>query len=228
MDELTFLCVPAIHLCEGVVTAQDGVLPAGHGERLEYHGTTRGHGLELSEKRPVPAHHFGVAYEAREAEEEVGADLEVLDGVDVLHLWDVRASVEQLGAFVPLVDDRSLGTAGQYQVRLRRDLHVLHVSVPVPGVERLVRVEPIAVPLIDGGGACFGAVGDDKKGFSIDTERLHVIWFADLEDVNALEFDEFVGRDVALVNVRATEELSHNYEELIVNHQWFTDHCGCT
>ncbi len=201
MDELALLGIPAIHLGERVIAAQDGVLPAAHGEGLEHHGATRGHGLQFSEEGPVPAHHFGVANEARQADEEVGFDLEMLHGVDVLHLWDVGASVKQLGALVPLVDDRPLGAAGQDQVRFGGDLHVLHVGVPVPRVERLVRVEAIAVPLVDGGGTSLGAVCYNEEGLSIDAERLDIVGFADFEDVDALELDEFVGRGVALVDV---------------------------
>lgn len=201
MDELALLGVPAVHLGERVIAAQDGVLPAAHGEGLEHHGATGGHGLQLSEEGPVPAHHFGVADESRQADEEVGFDLEVLHGVNVLHFRDVGAPVEQLGGFVPLVDDRPLGAAGQDQVRLGGDLHVLHIRVPVPRVERLVRVEAVAVPLIDGGGSGLGAVRYDEEGFAVDAERLNVVWFADFEDVDALELDEFVGGGVALVDV---------------------------
>lgn len=201
MDVLAFLGVPAVHLGERVIAAQDGVLPAAHGEGLEHHGTTRGHGLQFSEEGPVPAHHFGVTDEARQTDVEVGFDLEMLHGVDVFHLWDVGASVKQLSALVPLVDDRPLGATGQDQVWFGGDLHVLHVGVPVPRVERLVRVEAIAVPLVDGGGTGLGAVCYDKEGLSIDAERLDIVGFADFEDVDALELDEFVGRGVALVDV---------------------------
>lgn len=117
MDKLALLGIPAVYLGERVVAAQDGILPVAHREGLEHHGATRGHGLQFSKEGPVPAHHFGVTYEACQADEEVRLDLEMLHSVDVLHLWDVGASVEQLGAFVPLVDDWPLGAAGQDQVR---------------------------------------------------------------------------------------------------------------
>lgn len=65
MDKLTLLCIPAIHLGERVITAQDCVLPAANREGLEHHGATGGHGLQLSKEGPIPAHHFGVANEAR-------------------------------------------------------------------------------------------------------------------------------------------------------------------
>lgn len=201
VDKLALLGIPAVHLGERVIAAQNGILPVAHREGLEHHGATRGHGLHLSKEGPIPAHHFGVANEAGQTDEEVRFDLEMLHSVDVLHLWDVGTSVKQLGAFVPLVDDRPLGAAGQDQVRFGGDLHVLHVSVPVPRVERLVRVEAIAVPLVDGGGPGLGAVCYHEEGFSIDAKCLNVIWFSDFEDINALELNEFVGGGVALIDV---------------------------
>lgn len=200
-DKLALLGVPAVHLGERVIAAQDGVLPAAHGEGLEHHGATRGHGLQFSKEGPVPAHHFGVPNEACQADEKVGFDLEMLHGINVLHLWDVGASVEQLGAFVPLVDDGPLGGAGQDQVRFGGDLHVLYISVPVPWVEGLMGVEAVPVPLVDGGGPGLGAIGYDEEGFPVDAERLDIVRFADFQDVNALELDEFVSRGVTLVDV---------------------------
>lgn len=135
VDKLTLLGIPAVHLGERVIAAQNGVLPVAHREGLENHGATRGHGLHLSKEGPIPAHHFGVANEAGQTDVEVRFDLEMLHGIDILHLRDVRASVKLLGAFVPLVDDRPLGAAGKDQVRFGGDLHVLNVCVPVPRVE---------------------------------------------------------------------------------------------
>lgn len=83
----------------------------------------------------------------------------MLHGVDILHLWDVSASVKQLGAFVPLVDDRPLGAAGQDQVRFVGDLQIFYICVPVPWVERLVGVEAIAVPFVHCCGASLQRVG---------------------------------------------------------------------
>lgn len=88
-------------------------------------------------------------------------------------------------------------------------------------------VETIAVPLVDGGGTSLGAIRYHKEGFSIDAECLDIIGFTDFEDVDALELDEFVGRGVTLIDVRASEQLSHNDEELVVNDQRLADHCGC-
>lgn len=228
VDKLTFLGIPAVDLGERVVAAQDGVLPAAHRERLEHHGAARRHGLQLPEEGAVPVHHLGVANEARQADEELRLDLEVLHGVHVLHLGDVGAPVKQLGGLVPLVDDWPLGAAGQNKVGLGGDFHVLHIGVPVPRVERLVGVEAIAVPFVDGGGAGLGTVRYDEEGLAVDAERLHIVWFTDFEDVDALQLDEFVGRGVALVDVWAAEQLSHNDEELLVDDQRFADYCGGT
>lgn len=125
----------------------------------------------------------------------------MLDGVNVLHLRDVRASVKLLGGLVPLVDDGPLGAAGQDQVGFGGNLQVLHICVPVPRVEGLMRVEAVTVPLVDGGGTGLGAVRYDEEGLSVDAERLHIVWLANSQDVDALELDEFVGRDVPFVNV---------------------------
>lgn len=163
VNELAFLGVPAVNLGEGVVAAQDGVLPAGHRKWLEDHGTSRRHGLDFVEHVPVPLHHLGVTNEACQADKQLALDLEVLNCVNVLHLWDVCAAVEQLGGFVPLVDDWPLGAAGQNQVRLARDFQVLHIGVAVPRVQGLVGVEAVAVPLVDRGGASFGAISDDEE-----------------------------------------------------------------
>ena len=76
----------------------------------------------------------------------------MFDGEDVLHLRDVGAAVEALEAAVPLVHHGPLGAAGQDEVGLVGDLHVLHVRVAVPRVQRLVGVEAVAVPFVDGGG----------------------------------------------------------------------------
>lgn len=222
--KLALLGIPAVHLGERVIAAQDCVLPASKGEGLEHHGPAGRHGLQLPKQGPVPAHHFGVADEARKADEKVRLDVKVLDGVDVLHLWNVSASFELLGAFVPLIDDRPLGTAGQDQVRFGGDLHVLDIGVPIPRVERLMGVESIAVPLVYGGGAGLRAVGYDEEGFPIDAKRLHVVGFTDFEDVDTLELDELVCRAVAFVDVGSAKQLSHNDEELVIDDQRLTDH----
>ena len=65
-------------------------------------------------------------------------DPEVFDGEDILHLWDVGAAVKTLEAPAPLVHHGPLGAAGQDEVGLVGDLHVLHVRVAVPRVQGLV------------------------------------------------------------------------------------------
>lgn len=227
-DKLALLGIPAVHLSKRVIVAQNGILPAAHSKRLKDHGAPRGHGLRLPKERPIPAHHFGVSDETCEADEEVRIYLEMLDGVNVLHLRDVGASFKQFSGSVPLVNDRPLGAAGQDQVRFGRNLQVLHVSVSVPRMERLMGVEAIPVPLVDGSGTSFGAICYDEEGFSINAEGLNVVRLTDSEDVNALELDEFVCGGVPLVDVRASKQLSHNDKELVVDDQRFADHCGCT
>lgn len=111
---------------------------------------------------------------------------------------------------------------------LTSDLQVLHVCVTVPGMEGLVRVEPIAIPFVHCGRTGLGAVGDHEEGLTIYKESLNVIRFPDFQDVNVLDFYEFVGRDVPLVNVRATKELGYEDEQLIINHHGFAYHSGCT
>ena len=226
VDELALLGVPAVHPGEGVVAAQDGVLPAAHREGLEHHGAPGGHGLQLAEQGAVPPHHLGVPDEARQAQVQLRLHLEVLDGVHVLHLRDVGAPLKLLAALVPLVDDGPLGAAGQDEVGLGGDLHVLHVRVAVPLVQGLLRVEAVAVPLVHGGGARLGAVGHDEVGLAVHAEGLHVVGLADRQDVDVLHLDELVGRGVALVDVRAAEQLCHDDEHLVVNDQGFAHHGG--
>ncbi len=122
MNELSFLCIPAIDPSKGVVAAQDSILPVGYRERLEDHGATRGHGLDLSEHATIPFHHLGVADEAGQAYVELAFHGEVFDRVHILHLWDIRTPFELLGALAPLINDRPLRAAGQDQMRLPRNL----------------------------------------------------------------------------------------------------------
>lgn len=122
VNKLSLLCVPAIDPSKGVIAAQDGVLPVGDGERLEDHGATGGHGLDLTEHAAVPFHHLGVANEAGQTYVELALHSEVFDRVHVLHLWDIRTPLKLLGALAPLVNDRPLRAAGQNQMRLARNV----------------------------------------------------------------------------------------------------------
>lgn len=71
------------------------------------------------------------------------------------------------------------------------------------------------------------AVGDDKERLSVDHERLDVVRFANLQDVNVLDLDELVGGGVTFVNVRAPKQLGHDDKEVAVNHHGLADHSGC-
>lgn len=70
------------------------------------------------------------------------------------------------------------------------------------------------------------AVGDDEERLPVDHERLDVVWFANLQDVDVLDLDELVGGGVPFVNVRAPEQLGHDDEEVVVDHHWLADHSG--
>lgn len=121
VDKLSFLRIPAIDPSKGVIAAQDGVLPVGYRERLEDHGATWGHGLDLAEHATVPPHHLGVADEAGQAYVQLALHGEVFDRVHVLHLRDICTPLELLSALVPLVNNRPLRAAGQDQMRLPRN-----------------------------------------------------------------------------------------------------------
>lgn len=70
------------------------------------------------------------------------------------------------------------------------------------------------------------AVSDDKERLSVDNERLDVVGFANLQDVDVLDLDEPVGGGVALVDVRAPEQLGHDDKEVVVDHHGLADHSG--
>lgn len=64
-----------------------------------------------------------------------------------------------------------------------------------------MRVEAVAVPLVDGGRTGLGAVCNNKESLPIYAESLNVIWFSDFENVDALKLNEFISRRVTLVDV---------------------------
>lgn len=72
------------------------------------------------------------------------------------------------------------------------------------------------------------AVSDDEERLPIYHECLNVIGLANLENVDVLDLDELVSRGVALVNMRAPEQLSHNDKEVMVNHHGLADDSGGT
>lgn len=78
-------------------------------------------------------------------------------------------------------------------------------------------VEAVAVPLINSCRAGFGAVGYDEERLFVDVEDFHVIWLSDFQNVDVLDFDEFVCRDISLEDVRAAEQLGDYNEELTIN-----------
>lgn len=70
------------------------------------------------------------------------------------------------------------------------------------------------------------AVRDDKERLSFDHERLNVVRFANLQDVNVLDLDEFVGCSVTFVNVRTPEQLGDNHKKVVADHHRLTDNSG--
>lgn len=70
------------------------------------------------------------------------------------------------------------------------------------------------------------AVRDDKERLSFDHERLDVVRFANLQDVNVLDLDELVGCGITFVNVRTPEQLSDNHKKVVADHHRLTDNSG--
>lgn len=71
-----------------------------------------------------------------------------------------------------------------------------------------------------------GAIRDDKERLPVDHKGLDVVGFADFQDVDVLDLDEFVGGNVPLVNMGATKELRHNDEKVVADGQGLADHGG--
>lgn len=84
-----------------------------------------------------------------------------------------------------------------------------------------------SVTQVRGKAAHLRAVSDDEERLSIDLEGLDVIGFANLQNVNILDLDELVGRDVTFVNVGAAEQLCHDDKQVVVNHHGLADYSGC-
>lgn len=93
-------------------------------------------------------------------------------------------------AAVPLVNHRRLGGAGEDEVLLTPSIKELHMGVPMPGVEGLVRVEAIAVPSINAGGAGLGAVCHYKVPLPIQLEGLHKVGLSHPSGINILDLYE--------------------------------------
>ncbi|TNN69022.1 hypothetical protein EYF80_020725 [Liparis tanakae] len=145
--------IPQIYSGEGEITSKNEVLAEAHCERIHCHRASRGKSLDLYETLPFPAEDLGVTYEACEAQ-----------------LCDLGEENKLLLASVPLVNHRRLRGAGEDEVRLPSNIEELHMCVAMPGVKGLVGVEAIAVPAINAGGACLGAVGHDKVPLIIQLE----------------------------------------------------------
>ena len=226
--EELLLFIPLVYLGEGIVTPQGQVVILFEREGLQGHGPPGREGLDLHELLAIPSHDPGVPDEAGERQVEGVLHPKALHGQHVLHVGDVTVGDELLRAFVPLEDDGDLGAAGQDQVRLSVDVDELSVRVPEPLVQRLVRVEALAVPLIDGGQPRFGAVCDDKERLVLDLKQLDVVGLGNARDFYVLELDKLGPALVVSVDVGAAEELGHHHKDLVVNEDGFTAHDGLT
>lgn len=84
-------------------------------------------------------------------------------------------------------------------------------------MKRLIRVKAVVVPLVEGGQAGFGAVCNHKEPVGANLEHLDVVGLGDLSHFNVLELVEAALIIVKLVNVRTSEELSHDDKHLILD-----------
>lgn len=182
--------VPQVHSGEGEVAAQNEVLAWPHRERIHRHRAPGGKSLDLYEALPFPAQDLGVADEAREAKVKNFPHPEVLHHLHIGQLRDLGEEGELLLAPVPLVNHRRLRGAGQDEVRLSSDIQELHVGVPMPGVEGLVGVETVAVPVVNAGGAGLGAVCHDKVPVSVQLEGVHEVGLPHTGGVDVLDLHE--------------------------------------
>lgn len=197
-------------------------------KRLQGHGPPGWKRLDLHKLLTVPLHDPGVPDEAGERKIEGVLHPEALHSQHVLHVGDVAVGDELLGTFIPLEDDGDLGAAGQDQMRFPIYVNKLGVRVPEPFVQRLVGVEPFAVPFINCGQTRFRAVCNDKKHFVVDLKELDVVGLGNARDFYVLEFDKLGPALIVFVNVRATEELGHHHEDLVVDEDGLTTHDGLT
>lgn len=186
-------------------------------ERLEDHRTTRGEPLNFLKALPGPLDDLGVPKVASQSQIKDAVDPEGLHTHHVIHIWYFLKENKGLGALVPLVDDRDLRTARQYEHWFPVQVNKLSVRVTEPLVEKLIWEETCAVPLEQGGHACFGAVHNQKEPFVPDSEHLDVIGLGRIEHFHCLVFGELVLLLIELVDARAVEELSNNDKGLIVN-----------
>lgn len=179
--------VPQVHSGEGEITSKNEVLAEAHCERIHRHRAPRGKSLDLNEALPFPAEDLGVTNEACEAKVKDFPHPEVLNHLHIGQLRDLGEDDKLLLASVPLVNHRRLRRAGEDEVRLSPNIEELHVGVPVPGMEGLVGVETVAVPAIDAGGACLGAVCHYKVPLSVQLEGVHEVGLPHTGGVDVLD-----------------------------------------
>lgn len=179
--------VPQVHSGEREITSKDEVLPCAHREGVHSHRTPRGESLDLHKPLPLPSEDLGVTDEAREAEVKNLPNPEVLHHLHIGQFCDLGVEGELLLASVPLVNHRQLRGAGEDEVWLSPNIQELYVGVSMPGMEGLMGVEAIAVPTINAGGACLGAVRHNEVPLSIQLEGLHKVGFPYAAGVDVLD-----------------------------------------
>lgn len=78
-------------------------------------------------------------------------------------------------------------------MRLSPHVQELYVGVPMPGMEGLMGVEAVAVPAVNAGGACLGAVSNHKVPLFIQLEGLHKVGLPHTACVDVLDLYEALG-----------------------------------
>lgn len=179
--------IPEVNPGEGEIASKNEVLAQTHRERIHGHGAPRGKGLDLDKTLPLPAEDLGVANEAREAEVKNFPHPKVLHHLHISQLGDLGEEGKLLLTSVPLVNHRWLRGTREDKVRLSYNVNELHMCVPVPRMQGLVRVKAIAVPTINAGGASFGAVGYYEVPLSIQLEGLHKVRLSHSSGVYVLD-----------------------------------------
>lgn len=198
------------------------------GKGLQGHGPPGRESLDLHKLLTIPPHDPGIPDEAGEGKVEGTLHPKTLHGQHVLHVGDVTVGDKLLRAFIPLEDDGDLGAAGQNQMRLPVYIDELRIRVPEPLVQRLVGVEPFAIPFVHCGQTGFGAVRNDEEGLVLDLKQLDVVGLGNARDFDVLEFDKLGPALIVSVDVRAAEELGHHHEHLVVDEDGLTAHDGLT
>lgn len=95
-------------------------------------------------------------------------------------------------------------------------------------MEELVGVETgfvavwVVAPFVQSRQSSFGAVHNHKIPITVDLEDLDVVWLWDVEDFDGLKLGEPVLLLIKPVDVGAAEELSDNYQDMVVNQDGLT------